>query len=82
MTTNATAFSSNFKGQCGEQKTFTKSHYQQRFIYFIEHSDWDEAILAQEDWIDKMCIGVIIIASLYFTPSVFLMFFDAYLRRF
>jgi hypothetical protein len=76
MTTDATAFSRHYRGPCGEYKTFATPNYQQRFSYFIENLDWDEAIRAQEDWVNKMCLGVIIIASIYFIPSVFLMFFD------
>jgi hypothetical protein len=58
-------------------KTFTKPNALRRFRYFIEHSDWDEEILAQDAWIDKMCIGVIIVASLYLViPVLVMMFFE------
>jgi hypothetical protein len=44
-------------------------------LYFIKHSDWDDEILAQEEWLDKMCISVIMIASLYLIPSALVMLF-------
>ena len=40
-----------------------------------EESDWDEVILAQEEWINRMCIGVIIVAALYFVPPVLTILF-------
>jgi hypothetical protein len=75
MTTEATTFSTHISGQDAGYKTFTKLNPLRRLRYFIEHSDWDEVMLAQEEWIDKMCIGVIIVASLYFIPPVFVMLF-------
>jgi hypothetical protein len=35
---------------------------------FIESTDWDEKILNQEKWIDGLCLGLIILSLLYFTP--------------
>jgi len=75
MTTEATTFSTHIQGQAAGYKTFTKSNLLRRFRYFIEHSDWDEVILADEEWIDKMCIIIIIIASLYLIPTVMAMLF-------
>jgi hypothetical protein len=75
MTTEATTFLRHIRGQDAGYKTFTKPNSLPRFRYFIEHSDWDEVILAQEEWIDKLCIGVIIVASLYFIPPVLVMLF-------
>jgi hypothetical protein len=70
MTTEATTFSRPIKSQEAPYKTFTKPkpNYQQRVRSIIEQSDWDEVILVQEEWINKLCIGVIIVASLYFIP--------------
>lgn len=39
-----------------------------RHRYFIEATDWDEKILHQEKWIDGLCLGLIILSLLYFTP--------------
>jgi hypothetical protein len=75
MTTEATTFSKHIQGQDAGCKTFTKPNSLRRFRYFIEHSDWSEVILAQEEWIDKLCIGAIIVASLYFIPPVLVMLF-------
>ena len=75
MTTEATAFSEHIRVQEAGCKTFTKPNFLRRFLYFIEHSDWDEVILAQEEWVDKMCIVIIIVASLYLIPIVSAMLF-------
>jgi hypothetical protein len=75
MTTEATTFSRHIRGEAAGYKTFTKPNFLRRFRYFIEHSDWDEVMLAQEEWIDKLCIGVIIVASFYFIPPVLVMLF-------
>jgi hypothetical protein len=75
MTTEAVTFSRHIREQDAQYFTFTEPNSLRRFRYFIEHSDWDEVILAQEEWIDKMCIGVIIVASLYFIPPVLVTLF-------
>ena len=75
MTTEATTFSRHIREQDAGYKTFTKSNFLRRFRYFVEQSDWEEVILAQEEWIDNLCIGVIIVASLYFIPPVLVMLF-------
>jgi len=75
MTTEATTFSRHMRGEDAGYKTFTKLNYLRRFRHFIEHSDWDEVILSQEEWIDNLCIGVIIVASVYFIPPVLVMLF-------
>ena len=75
MTTEATTFSRHIRGEDAGYKTFTKPDFLRRFRYFVEHSDWEEVMLAQEEWIDNLCIGVIIIASLYFIPPLLVMLF-------
>jgi hypothetical protein len=75
MTTEATTFSGEIQGREAGYKTFTRSSSLRRFRHFIEHSDWDEVMVAQDEWIDKLCIGVIIVASLYFIPPVLVMLF-------
>ena len=74
MTTEAITFSRHIREQDTRYKTSTKPNSLRRFRYFIEHSDWDEEILAQEEWIDKMCIGVIIVASLFIAPVLVMLF--------
>jgi len=37
-----------------------------RFPYFIEHSDWDELSLIHEEWVNELCVGLIIASVLYF----------------
>ena len=75
MTTEATTFSRHIREQDAGYKTFTKPDFLRRFRYFVEHSDWEEVMLAQEEWIDNLCIGVIIVASLYFIPPALVMLF-------
>lgn len=40
----------------------------------IEHSDWDEEILAQDEWLEKMCLGVITAASLFISTVLIMLF--------
>ncbi len=75
MTTEATTFSRHIRGPDAGYKTFTKPNSLRRLRYFIEHSDWDEVILAQEEWFDNLCIGVIIVAFLYLIPPVLVLLF-------
>jgi hypothetical protein len=51
MTAEATTFSGRIggRGRDAGYKTLTNPNSLRRFRYFIEHSDWDEMILAQED---------------------------------
>ena len=74
MTTEAVTFSRHIRKLDAGYKTFAKPNYLRRVRYAIEHSDWDEEILYQEEWIEKMCMGVIVIASL-FISSVLIMLF-------
>ena len=74
MTTEAMTFSRRIRKQDARYKTFTKLNSLRRLRYFIEHSDWDEEILVQEEWIDKMCIGVIIAASLFIALVLVMLF--------
>jgi hypothetical protein len=75
MIIEATTFSKHIRGEGAGYETFTNPNSLRRRRYFIEHSDWDEVILAQEEWINNLCIGVIIVASLYFIPPVLVMLF-------
>ncbi len=76
MTTEAVTFSKNIRKRSTGDKTFAKSNKDlRRFRHFIEHSNWDEVILVHEEWIDIMCVVIIIVASLYFIPIVLAMLF-------
>ncbi len=75
MTTDATTFSGQIEGQKAGYKTVTRPYFLRRFRYFIEKSDWDEVLYAQEEWIDKLCLGVIIVSALYFIPPVLVLLF-------
>ncbi|MDP1991792.1 MAG: hypothetical protein Q8K00_12315 [Syntrophales bacterium] len=74
MTTEAITFSRHIREQHIRYKTFSKPNSLRRFRYAIEHSDWDEEILIQEEWIEKMSIGVIIVASLFIASVLVMMF--------
>ena len=75
MNTETMTFSRHIREQDVRCKTFTKPNFLQRFRHFIEHSDWDDVILAHEEWIDKICVSVIIVASLYFVPPILVTLF-------
>jgi hypothetical protein len=45
-----------------------------RFRHFIEHSDWAEKILAHEERVNKICVGVIVASVLYFVPILIKVF--------
>ena len=49
-------------------RSLSLKRLQRRHRYFIESMDWDEKILNQEKWIDGLCLGLIILSLLYFTP--------------
>jgi len=70
MTTEATTFSERIRSEKAAHNTFTRPGFLRRFRHIIEHSDWDERILAYEKWLNRGCIGVIIVAALYFSPVV------------
>jgi hypothetical protein len=74
MTTEAITFSRHIREQDSRYKTFTKPNSLRRFRYAIEHSDWDDEIIAQDEWIEKICIGVMIVASLFIAPVLIMMF--------
>ena len=38
-----------------------------RLQYFIESTDWEERYLCNR-WIDKMCLGGILVSMIYFIP--------------
>lgn len=75
MITEATTFSRHIREQGAGYETLANRNSLRRLRHFIEHSDWDEMIRAQEESIDNLCIGVIIVASLYFIPPVLIMLF-------
>jgi len=47
---------------------FSARRLLRRHRYFIESTDWDEKILHQKKWVDGLCLGLIILSLLYFTP--------------
>lgn len=75
MTTKAVASSKHAREQDASNKTFTQSNSLWRLLYFIKHSDWDDEILAQEEWLDKVCIGVIGVAALSLIPPALVLLF-------
>jgi hypothetical protein len=75
MATEAATFQRRVRRQDAWHNTFKRPNYLRRFRYLVEKSDWDDVLLAQEEWINRMCIGVIIVAALYFIPPVLTMLF-------
>jgi hypothetical protein len=74
MNTEATTYSGYIKGLDEEHHAFTRPGYLTKFRNFIEHSDWEKVILAQEAWLNKGCIGVIIVAAIYYLPLLIKVF--------
>ncbi|MBE0555690.1 MAG: hypothetical protein IH628_00525 [Proteobacteria bacterium] len=70
MTAEAVTYQRRMRRQGAWHKAFTRENYLRRFRCFIEKSDWDDLIISQEEWINRMCIGVIIVAAFYFVPPV------------
>ena len=75
MMTEVATYERRLRKHGAWHKTFTRPGYLQQLRHFVEKSDWDEVILAQEEWINRMCIGVIIVAALYFVPPVLTILF-------
>jgi hypothetical protein len=75
MTTEELTFSSHIRKRDAGYKTFARPYSLRRFRHFIKHTEWDEVIHTQEEWIENMFIGVIIVASIYFIPPVLVMLF-------
>ncbi len=75
MTNEAVTYQRVTQRRRAWHKAFTKPSYLRRFRYFIETSDWDDVILAQDEWISRICVGVIIVATLYFIPPVLTILF-------
>lgn len=75
MTTDAATYQRRLQKQGAWHKAFAKPGYLRQFRYFVEHSDWDDVMLAQEEWINRLCIGVIIVSALYFMPPVLTILF-------
>ena len=48
--------------------SFSAGQLLRRHRYFIEATDWDEKILHQEKWMNRLCLGLVILSLLYFTP--------------
>ena len=48
-------------------KITAKKSLFKRFQHFIESTDWEERYLCNR-WIDKMCIGGIVVSMIYFIP--------------
>jgi hypothetical protein len=40
----------------------------ERFRHFITSTDWDSDLLHREKWIDRICLGLVVLSALYFVP--------------
>jgi hypothetical protein len=48
-------------------KITAKKSLLRRFQYFIESTEWEDRYLCNH-WIDKMCLGGIVVSMIYFIP--------------
>ncbi len=48
-------------------KITAKKSLLRRFQHFIESADWEERYFCNH-WIDKMCLGGIVVSMIYFFP--------------
>lgn len=53
-------------------KTLSKRGFLNHCRYLVESTDWDEKFLDQEKWINRICLAIVIISTLYFTPVLIL----------
>jgi hypothetical protein len=74
MTIIAATFSRQIRTPGAAYRTYSRPSFMKRFCYFIENSDWDEKILAQEELANKVCLGVIIASVLFFLPALIKVF--------
>jgi hypothetical protein len=51
-----------------ERRGFSRPAVLLRFRHFIEQGDWEWMILSQQKSLDRSCIGVLVVAALYFLP--------------
>lgn len=75
MASDAVIYNRRLRKQAALRNAFSRPHYLRRVRHVIERTDWEELILAQEEWVDRMCIGVIVVAALYFVPPVLTILF-------
>jgi hypothetical protein len=79
METEATTAIGDIRGERATRRAgpiaLMRAHLLWQIRYFVEHSDWEEVMIAQDEWIDRVCIGVIIVASLYFVPPLLMILF-------
>ena len=75
MTSEAVIFQRSIRKQGSWKKAISRPNYLQRFHYFIEESHWDDMISTRNVWINRICIGVILIGAFYFiTPVLTILF--------
>ena len=53
-------------------RTFSKQSLLKRARFLVEFTDWDKMLIAQEKWINKICLGIAILSALYFAPVIVL----------
>ena len=71
MRTATTTFPSYIKqSNTTAYMAFPRQHLRNRFRYLVEVTDWDEELIAQEKWINKICLVIVILSALYFVPVI------------
>ena len=53
-------------------KVLAKRSFLKQYLHFVESTDWDEELLYQEKWINRICYAVIITSALLFAPFLIL----------
>jgi hypothetical protein len=59
------------QAKAAQYRWFSKRSWLRSFQYFIESTDWDDRYLCNH-WVDKMCLGGIVVSALYFTTNLVL----------
>jgi hypothetical protein len=72
MTTAAAAtVSKHLRASGSAHRTFSRPGLLRRVRFYLENSDWDERLLAHEQWFDRIC-GVMLIAAAIALVPVFI----------
>jgi hypothetical protein len=62
------SFSGRGEGPGSARVAWSGPRFMRRFRQFIEHADWERMILSHPKRQDLDCVGVLVVAALYFLP--------------
>lgn len=69
MATETPILSGYSRGADAVHPVFTRSQLPTRFCPIMKNSREKEKVLFYEEWLNRVCIGVMIVAVLYFVPA-------------